>query len=134
MVELQVGNDLDLDEFIGVYIDSELAHRRPAGDRERMAAMLANANLVVTAWDEGRMVGLARALSDFSFATYVSDLAVRRSHQRQGIGRELLVRVQQEGGRARVILLAAPNAEDYYPQLGMQRHNSAWTLDEVLLP
>jgi GNAT superfamily N-acetyltransferase len=134
LVELRVGNDLDLDEFIEVYEDSGLAHRRPAGDRERMRAMLANANLVVTAWEDGRIVGLARSLSDFSFATYVSDLAVRRSHQRQGIGRALLARVQQEGGPARVILLAAPNAKDYYPQLGMQRHNSAWTLDEVLLP
>lgn len=129
MVELRIGNDLDVDEVIEVYADSTLGRRRPIGDRDRMATMVGNANLVVSAWDDGRMVGIARSLSDFAYATYVSDLAVRSSHQRQGIGRALLARTQSEGGAAKLVLLAAPGAEEYYPGLGMQRHASAWTLD-----
>ena len=129
MVELRVGNDLDLDQVVGVYVASTLGDRRPVGDRSRMAAMLANANLVVSAWDGDRITGIARCLSDFAYATYVSDLAVDRDYQRQGVGRALLARVQREGAPARIILLAAPAAADYYPRIGMNRYDSAWTLD-----
>ena len=128
MADLRVGNDLDVDEVIAVYTDSTLGARRPVDDHDRMAAMLANANLVVTAWDGGRMVGLARSLSDFSYSTYVCDLTVRTAYQRRGIGRALLARTQAEGGAARLVLLAAPGAEAYYPTLGFQAHDSAWTL------
>jgi ribosomal protein S18 acetylase RimI-like enzyme len=112
MIEYRTGNDLNLDEVIELYVASTLGARRPVDDRERMAAMLANANLIVTAWDGDLLVGIARALSDFSFVTYLSDLAVRESHQRQGIGKELMRRVQEAGGLdAKLLLLAAPAAE-----------------------
>lgn len=129
MVELRVGNDVDLDDMIDVYVDSTLGARRPVDDRDRMAAMLTNANLVVTAWDAGRMVGMARSLSDFAYVTYVSDLAVRLSAQRAGIGRALLARTQQEGRPARLVLLSAPAAVDYYPRIGFSKYDSAWTLE-----
>ena len=129
MVDLRVGNDVDLDEFIGAYVSSTLGERRPVDDRERMAAMLANANLVVSAWDGDRLVGVARSISDFAYATYVSDLAVDRSYQRRGIGRALLARTQREGAPARLVLLSAPAAVDYYPRIGMKPYPSAWTLD-----
>ncbi|MDQ3537762.1 MAG: GNAT family N-acetyltransferase [Actinomycetota bacterium] len=133
-IRLAVGHDLDLDDVIDVYRDSTIGQRRPVDDRERMAAMLANANLVVTAWYGNTLVGIARSLSDFSYATYLSDLAVRRSYQRRGIGRMLIARTQHEGGSARITLLAAPAAADYYPRIGMRRHDSAWCLspDEEL--
>ncbi|MDQ3708485.1 MAG: GNAT family N-acetyltransferase [Actinomycetota bacterium] len=128
MVELRVGNELDLDVVTDVYRDSTLGERRPVDDRERMRTMLANANLVVTAWDADAMVGIARSLSDFAYATYLSDLAVRRSYQRRGVGKALIARIQREGGAARIILLAAPAAADYYPRIGLRRHDSAWCL------
>ena len=136
MVELRVGNDLDVDEVTDVYRDLTLGERRPVDDRQRMLAMLANANLVVTAWDGDIMVGIARSVSDFAYATYLSDLAVRRSHQRRGIGRALIARTQREGGQARIILLASPAAADYYPRIGLRRHDSAWCLspDEEVTP
>jgi len=128
MITYQVGNTLDLDAVIELYRASSLGERRPVADRERMDLMLRNANLVVTAWDAGQLVAIARSVSDFSYATYLSDLAVRRSHQRQGIGRELIRRTQAAGGQATVVLLSAPKAVDYYPHLGMKSHPSAWTL------
>lgn len=127
-IDYLVGNDLDLDEMLAVYRDSTLGARRPVDDRERMATMLRNANLVVTAWEGARMVGIARSLSDFSYVTYLSDLAVRESHQRAGIGRELIRRTQEAGGTARIVLLAAPAAMDYYPRIGFTQHPSAWML------
>ena len=129
MIHYRLGNDLNLDEVIDLYTASTLGERRPMNDRNRMALMLRNANLVVTAWDANLLVGISRALSDFSYATYLSDLAVRLSHQRRGIGRELIRQTQKAGGpQTRVILLSAPAATDYYPHIGFTQHPSAWML------
>ena len=128
MITYRTGNDLDVDAVIDVYRASTLGERRPVDDRERMRLMLQNANLVVTAWDGELLVGIARSVSDFSYATYLSDLAVRLSHQKQGIGRELVRRTQELGGKAFVVLLSAPKAVEYYPRIGMTQHPSAWTL------
>lgn len=129
MIHYRLGNNLDVDEVIDLYAASTLGERRPINDRSRMAAMLKNANLVVTAWDGNLLVGISRSLSDFSYATYLSDLAVRLSHQRSGIGKELIHQTQQAGGpQTRVILLSAPAATNYYPHIGFTQHPSAWML------
>jgi len=128
MITYRTGNDLDLNAVIELYRASTLGERRPVGDRGRMRLMLANANLVVTAWEGALLVGIARSLSDFSYATYLADLAVRASHQKQGIGRELIRRTRELSGAATTILLSAPKAVDYYPRLGFTRHPQAWTL------
>lgn len=128
MITYLLGGDLDVDAVIELYRASTLGERRPVDDRERMRRMLANANLVVTAWDGELLVGLARSVSDFSYATYLADLAVRVSHQRQGIGRELIRRTQAQGGEATIILLSAPKAVAYYPRIGFTHHSQAWTL------
>jgi predicted N-acetyltransferase YhbS len=128
MITYRTGNDLELDAVIELYRASTLGERRPVEDRERMRLMLANANLVITTWDGDLLVGIARSVSDFSYATYLSDLAVRQSHQRQGIGRELIRRTREQGGQATIILLSAPKAVDYYPHVGFKAHPSAWTL------
>lgn len=128
MITYRTGNNLDLDAVIELYRASTLGERRPVDDRERMRLMLANANLVVTAWEGDLLVGMARSVSDFSYATYLSDLAVRVSHQKQGIGRELIRRTREQGGQATVILLSAPKAVDYYLRIGFSRHPQAWWL------
>lgn len=129
MIQYRLGNDLNLDEVVELYAASTLGERRPIGDRQRMAAMLKNANLVVTAWDATLLVGISRSLSDFSYATYLSDLAVRLSHQHKGIGKGLIRQTQKAGGpHTRVILLSAPAATSYYPHIGFSQHPSAWTL------
>ena len=128
-IDYRIGNQLDLDQVIELYLASTLGERRPVDERDRMAAMLANANLVVTAWDGDLLVGISRSVTDFAFATYLSDLAVRLSHQRHGIGKELMRITQRESGpKTTVILLAAPKAVDYYPHVGFTQHNSAWIL------
>jgi len=123
------GKDLDLDAVIDLYRASTLGERRPVDDRERMARMIAEANLVFTAWDGDLLVGISRSFSDFSFVTYLADLAVRKSHQRRGIGKELIRRTQSAAGpNALLVLLAAPAAEQYYPHIGFTHHPQAWTL------
>jgi predicted N-acetyltransferase YhbS len=129
MIEYRIGNNLDPDAVVDLYRTSTLGERRPVDDRKRMIQMIASANLVITAWDGNLLVGISRALTDYSYATYLSDLAVRESHQRQGIGKELIRRTQKAGGpQTTVILLAAPKAEPYYPHIGFTHHPQAWIL------
>lgn len=129
MIDYKTGNALDLDEVIALYRASTLGERRPIDDRDRMRAMLEGANLVVTAWDGPRLVGIARSLSDFAYCTYLSDIAVDAAYQRQGIGRELIQRTRALSGRATVLLFAAPAAVGYYPRLGFKA-GSGWLLRE----
>jgi predicted N-acetyltransferase YhbS len=97
-------------------------------DRERMREMLANADIIVTAWEDALLLGISRSISDFAYATYLSDLAVRESHQRGGIGKELIRRTHAEAPKTSLILLAAPAAVEYYPHIGFTQHNSCWML------
>jgi predicted N-acetyltransferase YhbS len=128
MITYRTGNDFDLDAMIEVYVDSTLGERRPVGERERMARMRDEANLVITAWDGEAMVGISRSVTDWVFCTYLSDLAVRVAYQSQGIGKELIRLTREATPEATVILLSAPQAVGYYPKIGMTRHDSAWVL------
>src|SRR6476660_3200628 len=128
VIEYRIGNNVELDEVIELYHASTLGERRPVDDRERMGEMLRNANLVITAWDGDLLVGISRSLTDFTYATYLSDLAVRESHQRQGIGKELIRLTREASAPATIILLAAPAAELYYPHIGFTHHPQAWRL------
>jgi len=123
------GNDLDLDQVIELYRASTLGLRRPVDDREAMADMLRHGNLVLSAWEGSLLVGIARSLTDFSYVAYLSDLAVRESHQRLGIGTELIRQTRAAmGPRSMLVLLAAPAAVEYYPRVGFSHHPQAWIL------
>ena len=128
MITYSKENAVGVHQFIDLLRACTLGERRPLDDGERMARMLRNANLVVTAWDGSLLVGIARSFSDFSYSTYLCDLAVRESHQRMGIGKELMRRTQQAAPQAILILLSAPDAVDYYPHVGFTQHQSAWYL------
>lgn len=130
MIHYRTGNDLDLDEVVDLYRASSLGEQRPIDDRERFAAMLKNANLVITAWDGNLLVGISRCMTDFSFFTYLADLVVRESHQRKGIGKELMRLTQKYSGpKTSILLLAAPAAEKYYPHVGFEHAPQAWLLN-----
>ena len=123
----QLEPDLNVGEFVDLLKRSTLAERRPVDDEAQMEAMLRNADLIVTARCDGQLVGVARAITDFAYCCYLSDLAVDEAFQRQGIGKELMRRVSLEAGeKTKLILLAAPAAIDYYPHIGMVRHESCW--------
>ena len=120
-----------VDEFINVLVSSTLAERRPVEDRACIEGMLKNANLVVTARYENKLVGIARSITDFHYACYLSDIAVDRVHQNSGVGKQLIAHTQQQlGTRCKLILLSAPDAADYYPKIGFSQHPRAWVLSE----
>jgi ribosomal protein S18 acetylase RimI-like enzyme len=121
--------DLSVEEFLDVLTRSTLAERRPVDETETIRGMLAHADVLVTARVAGLLVGISRAITDFSYCTYLSDLAVDRAFQRRGIGRELIRRTHEASGLSTsLILLAAPMARSYYPRVGMAPHDSCWTI------
>jgi GNAT superfamily N-acetyltransferase len=116
-------------EFRDVLVGSTLGERRPVGDLPRLERMVREADIIVTARHDGRLVGVSRALSDFSYCCYLSDLAVDAAYHRRGIGRRLIEETHaRAGAQTTLILVAAPAAEGYYPKIGMKKHESCWTI------
>ena len=128
-ITYRVGNDIPLEVVKALYVASTLGERRPIDDSDTFAAMIRNANLVVSAWDGDELVGISRTLTDFAYVGYLSDLAVHARCQRQGIGIGLIQRTRAEmGPNSKLILLAAPAAVGYYPRIGFTHHPQAWIL------
>lgn len=129
IITYRTGFPVSVEQYIDLLNSSTLGERRPVDEPDRIASMLRNANLIVTAWDGPVLAGAARCMSDFAHATYCADLAVRLNYQHKGIGKQMLREVLKAGG-CRIVLLAAPAAFDYYPKTGMERHPSAWITTE----
>jgi predicted N-acetyltransferase YhbS len=128
-IEYRADRKLTPSEFVDLLQRSTLAERRPVDDAEAIKAMVEHASLMVTAWEDDRLVGVARSVTDFAYCCYLSDLAVDTAWQRQGIGRALIRQTQRQLAPAcKLILLSAPAATGYYPKLGFARHDSAWII------
>ena len=120
---------LSVDQAIDLYKRSTLGERRPVDRPDIFEGMLRNANLTVTAWDASRLVGIARSLTDFTYVTYLADLAVDVEYQKQGIGKRLIEETRRSlGPECMLVLLAAPKANEYYPRLGFEHNPRAWML------
>jgi predicted N-acetyltransferase YhbS len=127
--KLEAYPELRPEEFLDVLERSNLAERRPVAEAETIRGMLVHADVIVAARAGGLLVGVSRAITDFHYCTYLSDLAVDEKWQRRGIGRELIRRTHEAAGRqTTLILLAAPKARTYYPHVGLVAHESCWMI------
>ncbi len=129
-----IEQNLQPTEFVDLLIRSTLSERRPVADSERIGLMLKHGNLVVTARLDGKLIGVSRALTDFAFCTYLSDLAVDVAYQHAGIGKRLIDATQRAAPKALLILLAAPAAFNYYGKIGMEKFEHCFLLrtDQIL--
>ncbi|MAL97297.1 MAG: GNAT family N-acetyltransferase [Alteromonadaceae bacterium] len=131
-IEYRINTGITADQFIDLLKRSTLGERRPIHDHECMEGMIANSNLVVTAWDGDTLVGLARSMTDFHYACYLSDLAVCQAYQKCGIGKQLQsVTQNQLGPHCKLILIAAPAASAYYERLGFTNNTRCWVLERA---
>ena len=136
MITYKYNIQVTLEQFRDVLIRSSLGQRRPIEDDNILTAMLKYGNLTVTAWDDDCLVGISRTLTDYEYIRYLSDLAVDEKYQRNGIGKELIRLTREKMGvRSRLLLLAAPAAELYYPKIGFREQKQAWIISksDVLL-
>lgn len=131
MIEYQQEERLNADEFLQVLKSSGLGERRPINDLDRIQKMASHANLLITARFKGELIGVARSVSDYSYCTYLSDLAVHSDFQKQGIGKELIRLTKLAAPEATLILLSAPAAEEYYPKIGMDKHEACYLLTDI---
>jgi len=129
-IEYKINQPISTDQFIALLENSTLGERRPIHDRDCITGMISNSNLTVSAWDAGQLVGIARCMTDFHYACYLSDLAVSKNHQGAGIGKRLQAIAQQQlGPHCTLILLAAPAADSYYAHIGYANHPRCWILE-----
>ena len=119
MIEYRINEPLGVDDIIRVFNTAGL--NRPTQDRARIARMFEAADLTISAWDGNQLVGVARALTDFAYCCYLSDLAVDENYQHQGIGKELVQTLRSQlSEEVTLLLIAAPSAVAYYPKLGFE--------------
>lgn len=129
-IEYKINIAISTDQFIELLRESSLGERRPIDDRECMEGMVKNSNLMVSAWDGEKLIGIARSMTDFHYACYLSDLAVDKHHQKSGIGKQLQIITQKQlGSKCKLILVAAPNANSYYEHIGYTHNQRCWILD-----
>ncbi|WP_295351833.1 GNAT family N-acetyltransferase [uncultured Succinivibrio sp.] len=125
---------ISVESYVDLISSTSLKDRRPLNDYDRIEQMLKKASLTVTAWDGNELVGIARSVTDFAYCCYVSDLAVRGNYQKKGIGKKLLqITKDNIHNNAKIILLAAPQSEEYYPHIGFEKHNAAFVSSGVFV-
>lgn len=129
-IEYKINEPITTDQFIELLANSTLGERRPINDRQCMEGMISNSNLTVSAWYNGSLVGIARSVTDFHYACYLSDLAVSKEHQKSGIGKQLQILTQEQlGSKCKLILIAAPAANPYYEHIGFTNNPRCWVLN-----
>jgi ribosomal protein S18 acetylase RimI-like enzyme len=119
-IEYKVGLIPKTSEIIEVYDSSGI--KRPTEDRERITKMYENSNLIISAWSNNELIGISRSITDFCYACYLSDLAIKSEYQKEGIGKKLIELTAKEIGKeTALILLSAPLAMEYYPKIGFEK-------------
>ncbi|MBE3663338.1 GNAT family N-acetyltransferase [Vibrio navarrensis] len=128
-IEYKVNHPISVEQFVTLLKKTSLGERRPLDNESTIQGMLDNSNLIVSAWLNGQLVGVARSVTDFHYCCYLSDLAVDESVQSNGIGKYLILVTKEELSQScKLVLLSAPKAQGYYPKIGFEAHNSAWVL------
>jgi GNAT superfamily N-acetyltransferase len=129
-IEYKINEPITTEQFVALLKNSTLSERRPIEDHECMEGMITNSNLTVSAWSNGDLVGIARSVTDFHYACYLSDLAVIKEHQKSGIGKQLQILTQKQlGPKCKLILIAAPAANGYYEHIGFTNNPRCWVLN-----
>jgi ribosomal protein S18 acetylase RimI-like enzyme len=127
VISYKVNTKIEPHQLSALFKNSGL--RRPVDDLNRMKKMIENADLLITAWDGDKLVGIARGLTDHSYCCYLSDLAVDKEYQHNGIGHDLVDRVEEIiGEECTLVLLSPAEAMEYYPKLGFEKSDNAFVI------
>jgi len=116
----------ELEAIRQLYAASPL--RRPIQDPDRIRRMFDGANVVHSAWDGGRLVGVLRPGPTEPTTATSATWPCTRTCQKSGIGAGLLALLPAEYPVVRWVLLASPLARDYYAKVGWRALDNAWSL------
>jgi len=125
MIEIRDKEKITVEDLIEIFVHSGI--KRPVYDQARIKRMLDNANILYTAWDNAKLVGVLRGVSDMSYCTFVSDLAVLKSYQEQGVGTKLLSTLRKNQGKnISIVLISAVSASSFYSKVGFEQVENAF--------
>lgn len=129
-ISYKINSPLHSQDVADVFKSSGI--KRPVDDLERIQKMIDNADVKITAWDEEQLIGIARAITDFSYCCYLSDLAVSKDYQKTGIGTELIAKLKKHlGEEVTLLLVSAPTAMEYYPRIGFEKSERAFVIPRL---
>ncbi|RDH81491.1 MAG: GNAT family N-acetyltransferase [endosymbiont of Galathealinum brachiosum] len=129
-IQYKINTSITTEQFIDLLKRSTLAERRPVNNYKCMQGMINNSNLIVSAWDKDKLIGIARSISDFHYVCYLSDLAIDKEYQKKGIGLKLQIFTQEQlGPECKLILISAPDANPYYKHIGYMQNERCWVLN-----
>lgn len=119
-ISYKVNESIKAEELSKIFKTSGI--KRPSDDLNRLQRMIKNSNVLITAWNNNQLIGVARAITDYCYCCYLSDLAVNKNYQNRGVGKEL-VRLLKEhiGDEVALLLLSSPTAMEYYPKIGFEK-------------
>ena len=118
-------DNVNWDELTALYRAAPLGNKNPSG----LKTAFSNSLFRCFAFDDGKLVGVGRALADGVDCSYICDVAVLPSHQGSGLGKEIVTRlVNLSQGHKKIILYCVPGKEGFYQSLGFKRMNTAMAL------
>lgn len=125
MITYHRDEEISFEEYREFLTRTDLGSQYPRERfKERLTKSLKNRSIGITARSEdGLLVGIAFALTDFAYFLFLTDLGVDRSYIKQGIGTELMSRIQQEAGGEDDITVVTVSNEDaygFYEKSGLQ--------------
>lgn len=126
-IVIKVNAALSLEAVRRLYLDTDFD--KPVSSDSRLATMIGQTPLVISAFDDDQLVGMARCLTDFEYFCYLSDLLVLPAYQHQGIGRQLVTTLQDYlGSRVTLSLCADAKATGFYQKLGIRSANNMYRI------
>lgn len=99
---------------------------RPTGDHAAIERMFASSSLVLSVWQDDRLIGLARVLTDGVLFSFLCDLAVEPDVQGSGIGKKLIDEVLERCKGTELVLRDSDMSTGFYQRLGFRRVENAW--------
>jgi len=115
------------EEIIEVFESSGIT--RPVQDKGRIKTMFQNSDVIISAWSSKELVGVSRALTDYAYCCYLSDLAVKKNYQGKGIGRRMIeITKETIGDKVMLLLLSAPSAINYYCKIGLEKAENGFMI------
>lgn len=121
--------DLPVEDYVAVLREGAMGPKRPLHNTVRIAEMIAGANFIVTARENGVILGVARCITDYAWIAYCAELAVKESAQGRGIGAGIVARAKELlGPRLGLTLISEPDAVGFYQRIGMEQIDRAFFL------
>lgn len=118
---------LPVADYVAVLGETIMRAKRPLKNTERIARMLAGANFIVTARDDGVILGVARCITDYAWIAYCCELAVKESAQGRGIGAGMLRFMEEAlGPKIGLVLISEADAVGFYERVGMTLQDTAF--------